>query len=453
MQQKGTYIVELSDLNFLFRFFPVFILAYYFCPAKYKNMLLLAASILFYGFSGWQNTLLLLFSLMLNYLFISLMETRPRDRGWRRGWFASAVIYNVGTLCFFKYSGTALPLGISFYTFTLLSYDADVYLRQEKAAKNWPELGVYALMFPKLLSGPIVQYRQLAGQVRKRTTSVRKTEYGLSLLIIGLSFKVILADTVGILWHEIRTVGFESISTPLAWMGAAAFSVQLLFDFQGYSLMAIGLASMLGFDLPKNFDHPYRAGSISEYYRRWHISLGQWFRDYLYIPLGGNRCGLARTCFNLLVVWAVTGIWHGTTPNFLLWGLLLGFFIILEKCLLGRFLENHKVFSHLYVWFLIPLTWVIFDITDIKELGIYFTRLFPFWGKGIAVNSRDWIIHGTKYLPFFLGALAVSCPLADKLWEKFWDSIAAKTVLFFLFWICVYQIVNGLHNPFRYFSF
>ena len=445
--------MELLDLNFLLRFLPIFLLVYYFAPVKYKNGVLFAASLLFYFFNGWQNTLLLLCSLAVNYAAILLMSRRPRLLGWRRGWLLTAVLYNVGTLCYFKYASSALPPGISFYTFTLLSADIDVYLRREMAPRSLTEMGVYGIMFPKLLSGPIVRFKDMAGQIRRRATSVKKTEYGLSLIIVGLSFKVILADTIGILWHDIQTIGFESISTPLAWMGAAAYSVQLLFDFQGYSLMAIGLASMLGFEFPKNFDHPYRARSISEYYRRWHISLGQWFKDYLYIPLGGNRMGLGRTCLNLLAVWAVTGIWHGTTANFLLWGGILGLFIVLEKCFLGRFLERHKALSHLYVWLLIPLTWVIFAVTDFDSLRIYFTRLFPFWGGGIAVNETDWITRGQTYLPFFLGALAVSCPLADRLWEKYWSRLWAKALLCVLFWVCIYQIVNGMHNPFRYFSF
>ena len=186
-------------------------------------------------------------------------------------------------------------------------------------------------MFPKLLSGPITAYHDTIEQVRRRKITAKGVEYGLSLMIVGLAFKVIIADTVGILWHDIRTVGFESISTPLAWMGAAAYSVQLLFDFQGYSLMAVGLGSMLGFRLPRNFDHPYRSLSVSEYYRRWHMSLGRWFRDYLYIPLGGSRRGAARTVCNLLIVWLATGIWHGVTLNFLIWGLALGFFIVMES--------------------------------------------------------------------------------------------------------------------------
>lgn len=445
--------MALTDLNFLFRFLPIFLLIYYFAPIKYRNIILFLSSILFYLFGGWRNTLLLLGSLILNYIIVFFMKNGASSKGWRRGWLLCALLYNTGMLCYYKFGPEPLPAGISFYTFTLLSYVIDVYRGQEKAARSFTELGVYGMLFPKLLSGPIVQYRQMAGQIRRHETTVKKTEYGLSLMILGLSFKILLADTVGILWHEIQTIGFESISTPLAWMGAAAFSVQLFFDFQGYSLMAVGLASMLGFQLPGNFDHPYRSGSISEYYRRWHISLGSWFRDYLYIPLGGNRKGPGRTCLNLLLVWAVTGIWHGTTANFLLWGLTLGMLIVLEKYFLGGFLDRHRLLSRLYVWFLIPLTWVIFAITDPGQLGTYFTRLFPFWGPGIAVNTRDWLIHGRTYLPFFLGALAVSCPIADRLWEKYWNTIVSKALLLLLFWFCVYQIVNGLHNPFMYLNF
>ncbi|MBD5460771.1 MAG: MBOAT family protein [Lachnospiraceae bacterium] len=364
-----------------------------------------------------------------------------------------AVLFHIGLLCFYKYRMPVLPPGISFYTFTLLSVDIDVYLYRERAPGSWLELGAYTAMFPKLLSGPITSYHAAISQVRCRKVSAKKIEYGLSLGIIGLASKVIIADTVGILWHDIRTAGFESISTPLAWMGAAAYSVQLLFDFQGYSLMALGLGSMLGFDLPRNFDHPYRSRSISEYYRRWHMSLGRWFRNYLYIPLGGSRKGAVRTAFHLLVVWLVTGIWHGVTPNFVLWGLILGTFIVLEKIWFGEFLNRHRYLSHLYVWFIIPLTWVIFAIPDFKELQIYFSRLFPFWSSGVTVNEKDWLYHGRNYLGFFLAALALSCPPADYLWKKYWNTMAAKTVLFALFWLCVYRLVNGSHNPFLYLSF
>ncbi len=484
----------LSDLNFLFRFFPVFLLLYILCRPEYRNGILFAASLLFCALNGMVGVLVLLCSLTVNHILIRLMNfpaqypcssqagsspcspnlsrdaapqgidrqevrTCPRPAGntkilaWRRVCLCTAVVFNVGLLLYYKYAAAALPPGISFYTFTLLSADIDIYLFRESAPRSWLELGTYAAMFPKLLSGPVTEYHAAIGQIRRRETSGKKVEYGLSLMIIGLSFKIIIADTVGILWHDIQTVGFESISTPLAWMGAAAYSVQLLFDFQGYSLMAVGLGHMLGFDLPRNFDHPYRSRSVSEYYRRWHISLGRWFRDYLYIPLGGSRMGAARTAFHLLTVWLVTGIWHGVTLNFLLWGLILGIFIVLEKLFLGRFLDAHRRLSHLYIWLLIPLTWVIFAITDLNSLGIYFTRLFPFRGGGIAVNDKDWLLHGRNYLGFFLAALAVSCPLADSLWKKYWNTLPAKGILLALFWVCVYRIVNGMHNPFMYLSF
>lgn len=442
----------LSDLNFLFRFLPVFLLLYFLCPIKYRNTVLFGASVIFCALSSLQGAAVLLVSVTVNYGLLRAMNF-SQNSAWRKGWLAIAVLFQAGLLCYYKYRAGALPPGISFYTFTLLSADIDVYRREERPPKSWMEFGIFAAMFPKLLSGPITQYRHTIEQVRKRRVTARNIEYGVSLMVVGLAFKVIIADTMGILWHSIQTVGFESISTPLAWMGAAGYSVQLLFDFQGYSLMAVGLGSILGFDLPRNFDHPYRARSISEYYRRWHISLGRWFRDYLYIPLGGSRAGTGRTIFNLLAVWLVTGIWHGVTLNFLLWGLTLGFFIVMEKLWLGRFLDAHKVFSHLYVWFLIPLTWVIFAVTDLEGLKIYFTRLFPFQDTSIAVNARDWVIHGKSYAGFFLAAFAVSCPAADFIWKKFWNTLAAKVVLFCLFWVCVYRIVNGLHNPFLYLGF
>lgn len=445
-------IVGLSDLNFIFRFLPAFLLIYFLCPMQYRNAILFLASMIFCGLNSLTGAVILLGSVTVNYVVTCVMDCR-KSPGWRKSWLIVAVLFNVGLLCYFKYMAPTLPPGISFYTFTLLSVDMDVYRQKEQPPKSWLELGVFATMFPKLLSGPIAQYHDTIEQVRRRKVTSKGIEYGLSLMITGLGFKILIADPLGILWHDIQTVGFESISTPLAWMGAAAYSVQLLFDFQGYSLMAIGLGSMLGFHLPQNFDHPYCSRSISEYYRRWHMSLGNWFRDYLYIPLGGSWMGMMRTVWNLLVVWLVTGMWHGVTPNFLLWGMVLGFFIVMEKLWLGKILKAHTVLSHLYVWFLIPLTWVVFAVTDLDSLRIYFTRLFPFWGGGIAVNARDWILHGRNYLGFFLAAAVVSCPLADRLVKRYWNTLAAKLVLFALFWVCIYRLATGLHNPFLYLNF
>ena len=236
-------------------------------------------------------------------------------------------------------------------------------------------------------------------------------------------------------------------------MGAFGYSAQLFFDFQGYSLMAIGIGEMLGFNLPKNFDHPYRSRTVSEFYRRWHITLGRWFRDYLYIPLGGNRKGNAWTFFNLLIVWVVTGMWHGSTINFPLWGLILFVFIALERFVIRNFLEKHGWLAHLYIWFVIPLTWVVFAITKLSDLKVYFARLFPFFGTGIAVNAGDYLKYGRTYGVFFLLAFVVSLPFMDKILKKCWKKWWMKAILFVVLWICIYQIANGLNNPFMYFSF
>ena len=443
----------LSDLNFLLRFFPVFYLLFFLVPRRCRNMVLLAGSLVFYSFQGWRNLLVLAGSLAVTYLLVLLME-KSRTAAGRRGFLAAAVICQVGLLCYFKYAAEAMAPGISFYTFMLLSYVFDVYAGRAQAAQNIWSLGIYAAMFPKVLSGPVTSYGQLSGQVkRERCVRTKDLEYGLSLLITGLAFKVIIADHLAILWHDIQTVGFETISTPLAWMGAACFSAQLFFDFQGYSLMAIGMARMMGFRIPANFNHPYRARSVSEFYRRWHISLGRWFRDYLYIPLGGNRKGQLRTACNLLVVWAVTGIWHGRTANYLLWGMVLGVLIVMERGPLGRFLGKHLVISRLYVFIVLPLTWVIFAVEDWSALGVYFSRLFPFFSENTAGNPMDWLVYGKTYIWMALLGLAVSVPAADRLWKTYWNHPVMKAALFVLFWFCIYQLKIGQAQPFLYFSF
>lgn len=445
--------MDLSSLNFLCCFLPVFLFVYYLCPKGLKNLALLAGSLFFCAFHSLRDLGLLLCAITVNFCLVLLMEQEGKSALWRRNCFLLVVSCNIGFLCFYKYLASTLPIGISFYTFSLLSYDVDVYRGKAKPARRILHLGVFAAMFPKFLSGPIVPYHQLSGQIRSRTISWPKMEYGLSLLIVGLSFKVILADHLAILWHDVQKVGFESISTPMAWLGIACCSVQLLFDFQGYSLMAVGIGSMLGFDFPENFYHPYGAGSIGEFYRRWHISLGSWFRDYLYIPLGGNRKGAFRTVTNLMVVWLVTGLWHGAAMNYVLWGLALGILIVLEKLCIGDFLRTHALLSHVYVLFFIPMTWVLFAIPDLSDAALYFSRLFPFRNTQEVVFSRDWLYYGKTYLWFFVGAFLVSCPLADRLWKKYWNHIVTKIVLLILFWICIYQINRGMHNPFRYLNF
>ncbi|MGN0342860.1 MAG: MBOAT family O-acyltransferase [Roseburia sp.] len=445
--------MEFSNLIFIFRFLPIFLLVYYLVPVRWKNPVLFFGSVICYGLGNWQDTLLLTVSFLLNYLLTMVMDKKDASPAWRRVWLILLVVYDVGVLCFFKYFWSRLPLGISFYTFTMLSYVLDVYRKKQCSTRNFWELGTYVWMFPKLISGPIASFGETIGSIRERKIRPKSVEYGLSLMIVGLGFKVIIADHLATLWRDVQTVGFESISTPLAWIGMAGYCAQLFFDFQGYSLMAVGLGEMLGFTLPQNFNHPYRSKSVGEFYRRWHMTLGAWFKNYIYIPLGGNRKGKARTLFNLLIVWLVTGIWHGVTLNFLLWGLVLFLFIALEKIVPQGKLKKLNWMGHLYIWIVIPLTWMLFAITDIKQIGIYFSRLFPFFGTGVAVHAGDYITYLKNYSLFFGLAFLVSLPIVDKFWKKHWNKFYTKILLFAVFWVCIVLIAKGLKNPFMYFSF
>ena len=434
-----------SSIAFIMYFMPVFFLVYYILPASYKNAWLFLASLGFYYYGVRGNPgylLLMIMSVVVNFVAGKLIEVQKTKRA-RKAWLVVGIVYDLGWLILFKYLGflienlnalfgamhvkvqletwnLILPIGISFYTFQIISYLVDVYRRETKAEKSLISLGTYLCMFPQLIAGPIVNYHLIQEQLHKRKHSMVKVESGLKVFALGLAYKVLLANRVGHLWTEVTAIGYESISTPLAWMSIVAYSLQLYFDFYGYSLMAIGIGEMLGFDLPKNFDHPYRSRTVSEFYRRWHITLGRWFRDYLYIPLGGNRKGNAWTFFNLLIVWVVTGMWHGSTINFPLWGLILFVFIALERFVIRNFLEKHGWLAHLYIWFVIPLTWVVFAITKLSDLKVYFARLFPFFGTGIAVNAGDYLKYGRTYGVFFLLAFVVSLPFMDKILKKCW---------------------------------
>ena len=449
----------LSDLNFIFRFLPAFLLVYFLCPAKYRNAVLFGGSIVFCGFCSLPGAAILLGSVAVNYVLTRILDCR-KSPGWRKGWLAAAVLFHVGVLGYFKYMAPSLPPGISFYTFTLLTAAIDVYRRAERPPRSSLELGAFAAMFPKLLSGPITTYHDTIEQVRRRKITAKGVEYGLSLMIVGLAFKVIIADTVGILWHDIRTVGFESISTPLAWMGAAAYSVQLLFDFQGYSLMAVGLGSMLGFRLPRNFDHPYRSLSVSEYYRRWHMSLGRWFRDYLYIPLGGNRRGKLRTQLNKCIVFFCTGLWHGASWNFVLWGLWHGLFIILEG-LLPKSGRGRRIWGHVTTLFIVLLGFVLFRADTLADAGLIFSKMFA--GSEITLQSSALLRSMlTPYNITVLGLSSVfSLPLLPRV-KSFANGAGTVPALLrigsygisaALFALCVMNLAGSQFNPFIYFRF
>lgn len=445
--------MEFSSLIFIFRFLPVFFVIYYVAPKKWRNFVLFVGSLVFYACGDIRYLLLIILSVWINCVVTYEMSRCVEGMALKKLLFTGLLCGNIGVLLFFKYSGYTMPIGMSFYTFTVLSYIIDVYTGAVTTERCMINAGVYMIMFPKVLSGPIARYRDMSEQIRKRTVTSGGMEQGMTLFVIGLGFKVILANHFGMLWHDICSAGFDSISTPLAWIGAVGYSAQLFFDFQGYSLMAVGVGRWLGFYLPQNFNHPYRAKTVGEFYQRWHMTLGQWFKNYLYIPLGGNRKGTFRMVGNLLLVWLITGIWHGATCNFVLWGMLLGFFIVGEKLIWGKYLQKSRILGRVYIWILIPLTWIIFAVEKSADLKVYFSRLFPFWGSANYIRTTDYIRYLKNYTLFFALAFLVSLPYMDKLYKKYHNRTAYKLMLLVVFAICIYELANGLNNPFLYFRF
>lgn len=447
-----------SSFEFLFRFLPVFLVLYYITPKKFKNLVLFAGSILFYALGEAEHVFLLLASVVVNYIFARFMyREQDEKRGVRqRVFLILALCYDFGFLFFFKYSGLSseLPLGISFYTFQIAAYIIDVYDQKVPAEKGLVDLGTYLTMFPQLIAGPIVNYSEVRVALKNRRVTAGQFEDGLKTLILGLGSKVIIADRIGMLWNSIQMIGFSSISTQLAWMGAFAYSIQLYFDFAGYSLMAMGLGKMLGFEIPVNFRHPYISKSVTEFWRRWHITLGRWFREYVYIPLGGNRKGKARTLFNLFIVWSLTALWHGAGYNFLIWGASLLFLLGIEKLFLLRFLKKSRVLCHLYLLSVVPITWVAFAVTDVKQLLIYFTRMFPFLPQTAGtVKQLDYVQYLSDYWPLFALGILFATPVPAvlyKMFKKKWvGSIAVAAILS----LSMYYLAISTNNPFLYFNF
>ncbi|MCR5775183.1 MAG: MBOAT family protein, partial [Lachnospiraceae bacterium] len=366
-----------SSLEFIFRFLPVFLIVYYLVPGYWKNAVLLIGSIAFYAFGEPGYVVLIICSVLVNY-FLALAIGRSGKEWKRTALLVVDIIYNIGLLAVFKYLGfiieninvlsgsgleipeIALPLGISFFTFQILSYVVDVYRKKIPYDRSLIDLGTYILMFPQLIAGPIVTYSEVALDLKSREKKIRDLEEGLKPFIIGLAMKVLLANNLGTIWSSVGTTGYESISTVFAWIGAVAYTFQIYFDFAGYSMMAIGLGRMLGFTIPENFDHPYAAVSIRDFWNRWHMTLTGWFREYLYIPLGGNRKDGLRTYVNLAIVWFITGLWHGAAWNFVLWGLYYFVFIALERLFLGKLLEKlPKVVGWLYMMVVTVIGWVL----------------------------------------------------------------------------------------------
>ena len=348
-----------------------------------------------------------------------------------------------------------LPLGISFYIFKMISYQADVYSGKLKDKQRFFSVAAYFTMFPQITQGPIMRYDESVFD-KPRKFSLIRLEQGLTYFIMGMSMKVLLADRIAILWNEISKIGYESISTSLAWLGAYGYTFELYFDFWGYSLMSSGLIVMLGFPFVENFHHPYASKNIATFYRDWHMTLGSWFKDYIYIPLGGSRVSSQKVIRNLMIVWAITGLWHGGTINFLIWGLVLGLIIVLEKFAIKDVLKKVPLIGRLEVLVIIPLTWVVFAITDLKDLGIYFARLFPFFGIGETARAGDFMKFVGIYWGYFAASVILLIPAVYNFFAKEREGILrfiSKLILFGLFIVSLYYVSNGSSNPFIYFNF
>ncbi len=465
--------MSFTTIEFMFRFLPIFLIVYYVVPTRYKNMILLIGSFVFYAWGQHFYLLLLMLSIVVNYTFGRLIGER---RAQKKPLLVLGLIYNFGLLVFFKYTNffieninalltathiqiptisVIMPLGISFYTFQVVSYLVDVYRGEQRPVKNIINLGVYIAMFPQVTSGPIGLYSELEPTLLRRHCSVLNLESGLKTFILGMGAKMLLANPMGTLWAGMSRYGYETLSCPYAWLGAFGYSFQLYFDFAGYSLMAMGLGQMLGLYVPRNFDHPYISGSMAEFWRRWHMTLGRWFKKYLYFPLGGSRCSFAKTIRNTFVVWAFTGLWHGASWNFVLWGLIFFVLLTIERLGLGKLLAKTKVLKHIYVIFLIPLTWVVFALPNMQDIATYFSRLFPFFADNTAsfVNTKDVIraLHDYWYL---LIACVVFClPFPSRWYEKHKNSKLVILGLVLIYLMSVYKMQTQTSNPFLYYQF
>ena len=454
-----------SSIEFLLWFLPIFLIVYGITPRKYRNLTLLVGSIVFYARGDVRYLPLLMISILCNYFLGLHLAKRSPKTLWRKKLLLILTLgANLAVLLWFKdWGGSAgLPLGISFYTFQILSYQIDVYRGEVSREYSFLKFATYVIMFPKLISGPITRYGDISDSLTERTFTVRGLEDGMKLFILGLAAKVLLADRVGILWHEVQVTGFESISTPLAWLAAIAYSMEIYFDFWGYSLMAMGLGRMMGIELPANFRRPYMARSVRDFYRRWHMTLGQWFCRYVYIPLGGSRQGELRTIFNLLVVWMLTGIWHGAGWNFLFWGLWFAFFLILEKLFLGDILESvPKVFGRIYTLAVVLISWVFFALESPGEILAYLQAMFGMNGIG-PVNSLAMFLCN-EYLVLLVIALVACLPLGSRLVHALKSSktgpamalyrLGEKVIPAVLLLLSVAYIVDASYNPFLYFRF
>ena len=467
-----------SSITFLFIFLPLTLLLYYLVPVRMKNYVMLAASLIFYAWGEPVYIILMILSIILNYFCgQDIYEKRDNARAMKMS-LMFGVVMNLLILGFFKYYGLlmdtinailpidipyrmlALPIGISFYTFQAMSYLIDVYRKEVKPQENILYFALYISMFPQLIAGPIVRYIDIEEQLKERSINTTKFGEGAMYFIRGLAKKVVLANTFGSVYEQVAAMQMGSFSTLTAWVGAIAYAFQIYFDFGGYSDMAIGLGKMFGFEFLPNFNYPYIAKSITDFWRRWHISLSTWFREYVYIPLGGNRCTPSRHILNLLIVWMLTGLWHGAQWNFMFWGLYYGVILILEKYLWGSKIEKlPSAVQHIYAFVLVLFGWVFFFSPTLGYAGQYLKVMFGIGAKGI-FDKQGFFMIFTNWLLIVIAILA-SAPRGYKLLKKItgcWQSeevrsIVTCAVYIAMFLLCIAFLVTETYNPFLYFRF
>ena len=463
-----------SSTIFLCVYLPLVLLGYYICPKKGRNLFLLIASLVFYAWGEPKYVFLMIFSILVNYIFGRLMDKNRGRQKRMKLLLVLSVVIDLGLLSVFKYTDfiitnvnaifgssfdllkIALPIGISFYTFQAMSYTIDVYRNDVRVQKNLIDFGMYITMFPQLIAGPIVRYADEQDQLAERSVTTADFSEGVMRFVVGLGKKVLLANQMGAVWSEIYALGGD-VSALMAWTGAIAYTFQIYFDFSGYSDMAIGLGRMFGFKFPENFRYPYQSVSITDFWRRWHITLSTWFKEYLYIPLGGNRCGLARQALNLLIVWSLTGFWHGAGWNFVMWGLYYFVILFIEKLFLLKALDKlPKLFRHVYALLLIVIGWVIFASDDVSVLLPYLGSMF---GANGAVGGMD------VYTLFTKAVLIVICCVASTELPKrlFLSATGAmnekaaftiKSVMTIaLLALSMILLIGDSYNPFLYFRF
>lgn len=469
-------------------------LLYFVSNNKIRNVIIFITGLLFYAWGEPFYVIIMLLSTLIDYTAGRLMDKYDDDNKKRKICLIVSVCMNVGLLAVFKYSdfifdsingllGTSvtnpvvlvnrglnklypfglnekrvdLPVGISFFTFQSMSYTIDLYLRNIKVQKSFLNFSSYVSLFPQIVAGPIVRYEQVAGELESRTVTVPKISAGAALFVKGLAKKVLLANNVGVIWSQVKAMDYGSISAATAWLGILAFTFQIYFDFSGYSDMASGLGKMLGFEFPKNFDHPYISKSVSEFWRRWHITLGSWFRSYVYIPLGGNRCGAAKTYRNLIIVWALTGLWHGASWNFVLWGLYFGLLIIIERLGFGKVLEKLPSWvSMLYTFIAVVFGWVLFDTDTLSDAGHFIAAMFGAGGSAVDGYFKYTIVSNCFLLVMcIIISGGVGSRISEYAGEKSRSFKAVSTAVLVTggLLLCTAYLVDASYNPFLYFRF